>query len=94
MKKLVFNECHSEADIRNTILTALGNEVVVANEEEAKDFFKEQELDGNVTTNVIVSTHVSIWNDEMNGEEVYHVIVKEHFVDAGSNDYVYSFHIS
>lgn len=93
MKKLVFENCKSKEDIRDTILTALEYDNVVDNDEDAEQFFRDAEMEGDVHHNVIVSTNVSIWNEEMNGEEFYQVIVKEHYIDSGSDDYVYSFKV-
>lgn len=93
MKKLVFDKCRNKEDIRNTILTALGNECVVFSDEDAEQWFKDAEMDGDVHHNVIVSENVSVWNEEMDGEESYQVIVKEHYIDSGSDDYVYSFNV-
>ena len=94
MKQIKFNECKSYKDIENAILNALQYDEVAENDEAARQWFKDAEMEGDVTTHVIVSTHVSIWNEEMNGEEVFSVVVKEHFVDAGSDDYVYSYAIA
>lgn len=93
MKRFDFTKCRNEADIRSVILTALENEIVVSSDEDARTFFKEQAFDGEVTTRTIVSEQVSIWNEEMNGEEVYNVMVWEHYTDPGSFDYVYTFDI-
>lgn len=94
MKNLTFNECKSYEEIENTILKALEYDEVVENDEAAEQWFKDAEIEGDVTHRVIVSTHVSIWNEEMQGEEEFSVIVKEHFTDPGSVDYVYSYSIS
>ena len=91
MKDLVFNNCKSEEDIRATIENALEYDTVVENDEAARQWFKDAGIDGDVTAHIIVSTHVSVWNEEQQGEETFYVIVKEHYVDAGSNDYVYSY---
>ena len=93
MKQIKFNECKSYEDIENTILNALEYEEVVENDNAADQWFKDAEMEGEVRHNVIVSTEVSIWNEEMQGEEFYHVIVKEHYIDSGSVDYVYSYEI-
>ena len=93
MKQLVFSSCKSEEDIRTTIEDALEYDTVVENEEAARQWFKDAGIDGDVTTNVILSAHVGVWNEEQQGEEAFDVIVKEHYVDAGSCDYVYSYSI-
>ena len=93
MKKFDFTKCRNEADIRMAILRALENDNLVLNDEEAEAFFREDGFDGEMTTRTIVSEQVSIWNEEMNGEEVYNVIVREHYIDSGSSDYFYSFDI-
>lgn len=91
MKQLVFNNCKSEEDIRAIIEKALEYDTVVENDEAACQWFKDAGINGDVTTQVIASTNVSVWNEEQQGEETFDVIVKEHFVDAGSTDYVYSY---
>lgn len=93
MKQIQFNECKSYEDIENAIKNALQYDEVVADDAAAEKWFKEAGIEGDVTHRVIVSTHVSIWNEEYNGEEEYAVIVSEHFTDPGSVDYVYSYSI-
>lgn len=93
MKKLVFDNCKSEEDIRNAILTALGNDCIVYSDEDAEQWFKDAEMEGDVLHHVIVSTSVHVWNEEMQGEESYQVTVTEHYIDS-AGDYVYSFNVS
>lgn len=93
MKKIQFNEVKSYEDIENAIKNALQYDEVVADDAAAEKWFKDAEIEGEVTHRVIVSTEVSFWNEEMQGEEFYSVIVKEHFTDPGSVDYVYSYSI-
>ena len=93
MKTIKFNECKSYEDIENTIIEALKYDTVVENDSEAEKFFAEAGLEGEVSHNVIISTRVSIWNEEYNGEEEYSVIVTEHYTDSGRDDYVYSYSI-
>lgn len=93
MKTLVFENCKSEQDIINTVENALEYDNVVVNEEGARQYFRDAEIEGDVTTHVIVSTHVSIWNEKHQGEEVFNVTICEHFVDAGSDDYCYSYNV-
>ena len=93
MKNLVFQECRNEEDILNVLLNSLKNDVLVKDEEAAKAWFKEAGIDGEVVTHVLVSTHVSVWDEEHQGSATYSVIVSEHFIDAGSEDYVYSYKI-
>jgi len=93
MKQIQFAECKSVEDIENTIKNALQYDEVVENEEAARQWFKDAEIEGDVISRDIVNTRVSIWNEEMNGEEEYTVRVYEHYVDPGSVDYVYSYTI-
>lgn len=92
--KFTFSECACEADIVAAIEKSLEYDTIVASDEQAEQWFHDAGMEGEVTHRVIVSTHVSVWNDEMQGEETYNVIVKEHFTDPGSDDYVYSYDIS
>ena len=91
MKQIQFAECKSVEDIENTIKNALQYDEVVENEEAARQWFKDAEIEGDVISRDIVNTRVSIWNEEMTGEEEYTVRVYEHYVDPGSVDYVYSY---
>ena len=93
MKQIQFAECKSVEDIKNTIKNALQYDEVVENEEAARQWFKDAEIEGDVISRDIVNTRVSVWNEEMNGEEEYTVRVYEHYVDPGSVDYVYSYTI-
>ena len=93
MKQIQFAECKSVEDVENTIKNALQYDEVVENEEAARQWFKDAEIEGDVISRDIVNTRVSIWNEEMNGEEEYTVRVYEHYVDPGSVDYVYSYTI-
>ena len=60
----------------------------------AEQWFKDAEMDGDVISRDVVNTQVSIWNEEMNGEELYRVRIYEHYIDPGSVDYVYSYEIN
>jgi hypothetical protein len=91
MKKLQFNECKSYEDIEAAILAALEYDELVDDDAAAEQWFKDAEMEGDVHHNVIVSTHVSVWNEEHQGEEEYTVRIYEHYVDPGSVDYVYSY---
>ena len=93
MKDLVFNNCKSEEEVRATIEDALKYDTVVENDDAARQWFMDAGIDGDVTTHVIASTSVSVWNEEYQGEETFNVIVKEHYVESGSDDYVYSYSI-
>lgn len=92
--KFQFGNCKSKEDIKNVIENVLEYENIVADDNDAAQWFKDADIEGDVTTHVILSTHVSVWNEEYEGEEMFNVIVKEHFVDAGSDDYVYSYMIN
>lgn len=94
MKQIKFNNPKSYEDIEATILEVLKYDELVDNDAAAEQWFKDAEMEGDVHHNVILSTHVSVWNEEMQGEEVYSVIVKEHYIDSGSVDYLYSYAIS
>ena len=93
MKNLSFSGCKSREDIEATIKAALEYDTVADSDDAAEQWFKDAGFDGDVTNRVCVSTAVSIWNEKEQGEEEYNVVVKEHFVDSGSDDYVYSYSI-
>lgn len=93
MKNLIFNNCKSYEEIEAAILEALENDDLVDGDAAAERWFNDIGWEGDVCHRVIVSTHVSVWNEKLLGEEIYGVIVKEHFIDSGSVNYVYSYHI-
>ena len=86
-----FCDCKSKEDIQNVIENVLEYETIVADEDDAARWFKDAGIEGDVTTHDILHTRVSVWNEEYNGEEEFGVVVSEHFTDAGSIDYVYSY---
>jgi len=93
--KFDFSKCECYEDIVTVIERSLEDDgPVECSDEQAEQWFRDAGMEGEVTHRVIVSTHVSVWNDEAQGEETYNVIVKEHFIDPGSVDYVYSYSIS
>ena len=90
-KNITFSNCKSYEDIEATVLAALEYDELVDDEAAARQWFKDAEMDGDVISRDIVNTQVSIWNEEMNGEELYRVRIYEHYIDPGSVDYVYSY---
>jgi len=93
-KNITFSNCKSYEDIEATILAALEYDELVDDEAGARQWFKDAEMDGDVISRDVVNTQVSIWNEEMNGEELYRVRIYEHYIDPGSVDYVYSYEIN
>lgn len=93
MKKLEFSDCNSVEDIKATIERALEYDNITENEEAARQWFKEAGIEGEMKSHVIISTHVSVWDHEHQGEVCHTVVVKEHYTDSGSDDYVYSYNI-
>ena len=93
MKQITFANCKSYEDIENAIVEALQYDTIVDDEKAAEAYFRECEMEGDVISRDIVNTRVSVWNEEMNGEEEYSVRVYEHYIDPGSVDYVYSYSI-
>ena len=91
MKQIKFNNVKSREDIENVIVDALQYDTIVDDEAAAQAYFRECEREGDVISRDIVNTRVSIWNEEMEGEEEYTVRVYEHYTDPGSVDYVYSY---
>lgn len=90
MKQITFANCTRYEDIEAAIHAALEYDVLVENEAAARQWFKTAGIEGDVISCDIVNTCVSVWNEEMNGEEKYSIRVIEHYVDSGSADYVYS----
>ena len=94
MKQITFANCKSYEDIEAAILAALEYDELVDNEAAARQWFKDAGIEGDVISRDIVNTRVSVWNEEMQGEEEYSVRVYEHYVDSGSVNYVYSYTIA
>ena len=90
-KNISFSECKSYEDIEAVCLAALEYDELVDDRNGAEQWFKDAEMEGDVISRDVVNTRVSIWNEEMNGEEEYTVRIYEHYVDPGSVDYVYSY---
>lgn len=93
-KNITFSECKSYEDIEAVCLAALEYDELVDDRKGAEQWFKDAEMDGDVISRDVVNTQVSIWNEEMNGEELYSVRIYEHYIDPGSVDYVYSYEIN
>ena len=90
-KNLTFSDRKSYEDIDAKILAALEYDELVDDEATACQWFKNAGIEGEVISRDTWNTRVSIWNEEMNGEEEYTVRIYEHYVDPGSVDYVYSY---
>lgn len=93
MKQITFENCKNYEEIEAAILAALEYDELVDNVAAARQWFKNIGIEGDVYTLNIVNTRVSVWNEQMQGEEVYSVRVYEHYVDLGARDYVYSYTI-
>ena len=93
MNAINFLNCKSYEDIENAIKNALKYKEVVADDEAAEEYFRDCGIEGEVCHRTIESKQVTIWNEDHQGEEVYQVTIAEHYVDSGSNDYVYSYSI-
>lgn len=93
MKKISFKNCDSYEEIERTIQNALKYETIVNDDEAAEEWFKNAGIDGEVFHRDIVSTRLTVWNEEYQGEEDFSVYVTEHYVDPGSSDYIYSYSI-
>ena len=92
-KNIIFNGCKSYEDIEAIVLSTLKYDEVVDDETVARQWFNGAGIDGDITSREVVNANVSIWNEEMNGEELYNVRIFEYYVDSGSSDYVYSYDI-
>lgn len=91
MKQIKFNEPKNREDIENTIIAALKYDEVVSNGITAELWFAANGIQGDVCRRIIFSANVSVWNEEMQGEEIYNVVIIEYYVDSGSVDSVYSY---
>ena len=89
-----FNNCKSEEDIKNVIENVLAYQNIVDNDDDAAQWFKDAGIEDDVKTQPILSTRVGVWNEEYEGEELFTVVVKEHYTGPGSDDYVYSYIIA
>lgn len=93
MKTFNFKGCKSYEDIENEVKKVLKYDTIVDDDDAAEEYFRDCGIEGEVCHRTIESKQVNIWNEEHQGEEVYQVTIAEHYVDSGSNDYVYSYSI-
>lgn len=94
MKKFDFSKCKSNEDIVKAIEETLKYDTIVDDDKAAEEYFRDCGIEGEVTHRLIVDAVVSFYDEEANGEEVYLAMVWKHYVDSGSNDYVYSYAIA
>lgn len=94
LKQIKFNNLRNYEDIDVAVKAALKFEELVENDAAAEQWFKAAGMSGTVLHNIILSTQVSVWDENMQGEETYKILIKEHYIDPGSMDYVYSYLIS
>lgn len=95
MRKVSFKGCKSQEEIEARIKESLKYETVAENEEAAEQWFAENfgSSSDEVRQETVQSENVSVWNEEMNGEEVYHVCIAAHYIDPGSVDYIYTYSV-
>lgn len=91
MLNLNFENCKSRQDIITTVERALAHVNLVANGSAALLYFRRAGFVGVMKTRVILGFLVSVWDENHNGWEDLRVEIFEHFVDAGSDDYCYSY---
>ena len=93
MKQFNLSKCDSYEELVGTIEEELMCDTIVKNDDAAEQWFKNAGIEGEVTHRDIYNQTIEVWNEEMQGEENFYVTVKEHYVDPGSDDYVYSYSI-
>ncbi len=93
MEKINFFDCKNEQEIEARIAEALKYKTVVA-PEDVESWFSDAGIEGHIFESIELDEDVSIWDEEHQGEVVWHVRICSHYVDAGSDDYIYSYTIS
>lgn len=92
LSSLDFSECEKMEDIYDVIREELRYETWVTDDEDAEEYF--EEMYGGEEFDRSDVHHNVIWTGIANVDDVdYKAIVTEHYVDAGSVDYLYSLDI-
>lgn len=97
MKKINFDGCKSIEEIEERIKDALKYDTIVKDSDAAEAWFVgnfEFEHPKIVWHECIDEDIVPIWNEEMGGDEYYKVRIYAHYIDSGSDDYIYSYGIN
>lgn len=96
LKKKLY-KCKTEQEVHtlvtNTISKYGGD--VVCDDKDAVKFFESFDMFGEVKHNNIVNVTLDVV-DDIDGDEVWYgirVSITEHYIDSGSDDYVYSYDI-
>lgn len=69
---------------------------VVKDDKEAEDYFKTAGIDGEVKHNQIINQTIDVIDNLDGHGDVWYsvrVVVTEHYIDSGSDDYCYSYSI-
>lgn len=90
-KDLDFSGCKTAKDIEDAVLKCLRYCEVVDGFDGAKEYFQDCGIYGDVCEHLEYSKEVSIYDEEANGEHIIKAMIYSYYVDAGSNDYVYSY---
>lgn len=96
--KKELSKCDAFQQVHNTIVNAVKRHGdLVEDEESAEKYFAELGYEGKVKHNMIISQTISLYI-ELDGDEQgiwaeAKVGVTEHYVDPGSDDYVYSYDV-
>lgn len=95
--KKALNKCETEQEVHtlvtNTISKYGGD--VVRDDDDAVTYFGRCGMFGKVKHNTIVNSTFDV-QQEIDGKEVWYAIqvtITEHYIDSGSEDYVYSYDI-
>lgn len=94
MRKPLFKDGGTYEELVAGIKNALENEVIVASDEEAEEYFAACGVPGPVLHRRIVYALVDCVNSEDERVRAYEVTITEHYTDPGSTDYLYSANIS
>ena len=93
MKTINFEGCKTAQEIEERVKAALEYETIVANDNEAEQWFKDAGYEGDVIHRDVLRKTIWLWDDKMDGEYSVSVAVDAHYVDPGSVDYVYSYSV-
>lgn len=90
MISLDLSKCNSFEDLKAAVVKALEGKEVRIKDSEILEYFNSIGYYGVIKRNVVCCRDVALYSEDDNGEIVYKVLIFEHYVDPGCNDFVYS----
>lgn len=94
MRKPLFKDGGTYAELRAEIKRALEHEVIVDDDKEAEEYFFQCGVPGQLVHRRIVNALVECKEGDNERITAYEVTITEHYFDSGSTDYAYSYRIA